>query len=394
MINIPISEPTGSAPSAPQWRAFLEMGFRPLYLAGGFWALVSIALWVYLPQHLSGLLPGLYWHAHEMLWGFVATIAVGFLFTAVSNWTGVNPLHGKPLGGITLLWVAARACYLLPGVATFWIGFAAETAFFALAAVALGKAVYASPTSRNYGVPILVGMLGLLNALYLLAAWQGRFEQIMQIYNAGLIIMALIAVLISRRVIPFFASRAIAGLDIPMLAASGRWQLGAGALAIILILLDQRSAAGVALAAVGVIAVAQIIAWKPWAVLRKPILWILYLGYTSLGIGLIVAALQFLGVSSLRAAWSVHIIGVAGFSVLIIGMITRTALGHLGRMLQTDRSMVLSYLLIITAAVLRLIALLPGEHVQACLHASAGAWVLGFALYLWRFTPWMIRPRM
>ena len=46
-------------------------------------------------------------------------------------------------------------------------------------------------------------------------------------------------------------------------------------------------------------------------------------------------------------------IGVAGFSVAILGMVTRTALGHLGRPLQTDRSMVLSYALIILAALLR-----------------------------------------
>ena len=95
----------------------------------------------------------------------------------------------------------------------------------------------------------------------------------------------------------------------------------------------------------------------------------------------------------LRTAWPAHVVGVAGFSVLIIGMATRTALGHLGRPLRADRSMVASYVLVILAALLRLAALLPTAAALGLLHASATAWALGFALYLWRFFPMMIRPR-
>jgi len=84
---------------------------------------------------------------------------------------------------------------------------------------------------------------------------------------------------------------------------------------------------------------------------------------------------------------------VAGFSVLILGMVTRTALGHLGRPLHTDRSMVLSYALMILAALLRLAALLPTAATLGLLHASATAWALALGLYLWRFFPMMIRPR-
>ncbi|MCU7369502.1 NnrS family protein, partial [Paucibacter sp. O1-1] len=84
---------------------------------------------------------------------------------------------------------------------------------------------------------------------------------------------------------------------------------------------------------------------------------------------------------------------VGGFSVLIIGMVTRTALGHLGRPLATDRLIVTCYLLVIAAAALRLLALLPTPMVLGALHASAGAWVLAFVLYLWRFLPMLIRPR-
>lgn len=90
-----IEEPAAAA-QRPSMTAFLALGFRPLYIAGAAWALISIALWIFAPQTLDGPLPHVYWHAHEMLWGFIITIAVGFLLTASATWTGFNPLAGRP----------------------------------------------------------------------------------------------------------------------------------------------------------------------------------------------------------------------------------------------------------------------------------------------------------
>ncbi|MBB3182054.1 NnrS family protein [Variovorax sp. Sphag1AA] len=388
-----IDEPGDAATAAPQWHAFLEMGFRPLYLAGCFWAAVSVALWVFAPQWLTNQMAGVVWHAHEMLWGFIATIAVGFLLTAASNWTGINPLRGPALGGLGVLWVLARVGFLTPRPVAFWVAAACELLFFAWAAVALGGVIHAARSRRNYGVPLLVLALGAADALYLQAAWQGDHVMLMQHFNTGLLCMAVIALLVARRVIPFFAMRAVPGLSIPMHTDSGRWQLGAGALAIGFSLLNWMPAMTCFLALAGAIALVQVRAWKPWAVRRVPLLWILYLGYAALGAGLLVAAAHAAGLL-LRTAWPAHVIDVAGFSVLIIGMVTRTALGHLGRPLRADRSMVAAYLLVIAAAALRLLALLPSSLTASALHASAGAWVLAFVMYLWRFFPMMIRPRI
>jgi uncharacterized protein involved in response to NO len=74
-------------------------------------------------------------------------------------------------------------------------------------------------------------------------------------------------------------------------------------------------------------------------------------------------------------------------------MVTRTALGHLGRPLAVDRSMVSSYGLMLAAVALRLGALHPSALSGLLLQAAALCWITALALYLWRFTPWMIRPR-
>lgn len=377
---------------APQWAAFLSLGFRPLYIAGCSWAIISIALWIYAPQWLTGALSGVLWHAHEMLWGFVATIAVGFLLTASANWTGMNPLHGRALGGLTLLWIMARVSFFVPGATALSIAALCELLFFSMAAVAVGRVIYQKRSQRNYGIPLLVLGLGVADSLFLWFVQVGNYTLLMESFYAGLLCMAIIALLIARRVIPFFAMRAVQGLTIPMLTGSGQWQLAASLLAIVFLLFGWSLVAAAMLAIAGVLALWQLFSWKPWAVRQVPLLWILYTGYAGLGIGLLVAAIYSADWIT-RAAWPVHTIGVAGFAVLIIGMVTRTALGHLGRPLRTDRSMVISYVLVIAAAILRLAALLPTVYVSGLLHGSAAIWILAFTLYLWRFLPMLIRPR-
>jgi uncharacterized protein involved in response to NO len=389
-----IGEPASSPPPAPQWRAFLELGFRPLYAGGCAWAAIAVALWVFAPQWLTGPLSGVAWHAHEMLWGFVATIAVGFLLTAGATWTGVNPLKGPALGFLALAWLVARIGFLLPWTSAFIVATIGEAAFFGVAAAALGRAIFTTRNHRNAGVPLLLLALGVFDVLYLAASAGGDYARLMRHFEAGIVAMAVVALLVARRVIPFFAMRAVHGLSIPMATRSGQVAVAAGVLALAFAALDAPVALGVALAIAGAIALGQVVAWRPWRVRNVPLLWILYAGYALLGTGLIVAAVRVSGIVDLRAAWPVHVIGVGGFGVLIIGMVTRTALGHLGRPLRTDRRMVATFVLVIAAAALRIGALLPSALQVPLLHASACAWVAAFALYVWRFVPMLIRPRM
>lgn len=387
---------------APSWRAFFELGFRPLYLMGCCWGIVGVLLWVYVPRALAGPMAGVAWHAHEMLWGFVATIAAGFLLTAGANWTGLTTVQGRWLAALCGAWVLARIGFLIPGAAgnavssaVFWMAAGCEWVFFWGAAAALGRAVIKARSQRNYGVPLLLLGLGAADVLYLAAIWRGaNYTLLMERFTSGLLCMAVVALLIGRRVIPFFASRAVAGLNIPMHQQSGQWQIAAGVLAIVCLLAGWAPGQALFLTVAGALALWQVLAWRPWAVRRVPLLWILYAGYAALGAGLLVAAAHALGLGwTVRPAWPAHVIGAGGFATLIIGMVTRTALGHLGRPLRADRSMITAYVLVIAAAVLRLLALLPTAAALPALHIGAALWIAAFALYLWRFFPMMIRPR-
>jgi len=246
------------------------------------WALIAIGIWVYAPQMLTGPLQGIAWHAHEMLWGFIASIAVDFLMTAGANWTGINPLNDGALGVACVLWLAARIGFLAGSDAIFWVGAAAELGFFLLAAAAMMRSVYRAKNARNYAVPWLLVGLGAADALYLLAARTGDYALLMQRFNVGLLAMALIALLIARRVIPFFAMRAVADLQIPMQTRIGQLQLAACGVAALCLLAGQKLPAAIALGLTGALSLPQVLRWKPCAVRGNPLLWILYAGYAGL----------------------------------------------------------------------------------------------------------------
>lgn len=389
-----IQEPsTPEPPQRPSLVAFLELGFRPLYLCGALWAMVAVSLWVFAPSLLQGVVAGVFWHAHEMFWGFIAAITVGFLLTATSNWTGMNPLQGPALGALVLLWATARLGFIWPGAIAFAVASTADLLFIAMAALAIGRCLLARQSRHNYLLVLLLLGMGSANAAYLYACWrQLDYSVVMHYFFTGMLCMAAIALLIARRVIPFFATRALPQLTVSRHTRSGQSQAGLAACGILVWQFGPGPWAAPLFAAAGLLTLWHVMAWKPWAVLRTPLLWILYLGYAGLGLGLWAAAAYALGWTA-RMSWPVHLLGMAGFGALIVGMITRTALGHTGRALVADRSMVCSYGLVFCAVVLRLVALGASTHPVPWLHASAACWVLAFAVYLWRFLPMLVRPR-
>jgi uncharacterized protein involved in response to NO len=91
----------------------------------------------------------------------------------------------------------------------------------------------------------------------------------------------------------------------------------------------------------------------------------------------------------------VHALAVGATGGLIIGMITRTARGHTGRPLQASRPEVLAYLLVMGAAVVRvLLPLVAPQHLVVWLVAAAFAWSAAFGIYLFVYTPWLVTSRL
>jgi uncharacterized protein involved in response to NO len=108
-----------------QWHrpelAVLSYGFRPFFLVGAAFACIAVPFWLIMLA--AGVAPSgpfseVRWHAHEIIFGYLAAVIAGFALTAMPNWTGRLPLSGLPLAGLVGLWLAGRfACSFVDSIA-------------------------------------------------------------------------------------------------------------------------------------------------------------------------------------------------------------------------------------------------------------------------------------
>ena len=138
--------------SSQQPLAFLEFAFRPFFLLASLFSIFALLFWsAILSGHISVNTYGgsLWWHMHEMLFGFVAAIIAGFLLTAVQNWTKVRTLHGKGLMLLLSIWIIARVLFFFPGSIPDWLIASVDIAFLPLAALALAYPIVKAKLWRN-----------------------------------------------------------------------------------------------------------------------------------------------------------------------------------------------------------------------------------------------------
>jgi len=133
--------------------------------------------------------------------------------------------------------------------------------------------------------------------------------------------------------------------------------------------------------------------WQPHRTLGTPLVWILHLSYAWIPLGFFMLALSAIGLIPSSAAW--HALTVGSMAGLILGMMTRTTLGHTGRLLKTGHAELAMYLLIQTGAVARVAASLSAPALyQASLIVAMLCWSGAFLLFVIAYGPYLLRARV
>ena len=388
---IPLKNPSAIPAALPPDFALWQLGFRPFYLLASVFSALSIGLWALQFSGWLGTpyLSGPMWHAHEMLFGFALAVIVGFLFTAGRNWSGRPTPTGVPLMALAALWVAGRVLVLTPFG---WAAAIVNVAFPLAAAIGLAIPFMAARNQRNYFFVALLLLMALaVLGVHLaqlgvtqLPGWVG-----IQVALDGVLF---IMVVMGGRVIPMFTN-AIAGANASKRPWLEKAALGSTLAVLLADVLQLHGAALVALAGLCAAAhLARWALWQPWKTLRTPLVWVLHGAYVWIPVHLLLRGLAEMGLVSSSAA--VHALTVGAMGGLIIGMITRTALGHTGRKLKASRTDTVCYLLVLAAAVIRVWVplLMPAQLMQAVL-CSAALWSAAFALYAVTYWPVLTRIR-
>lgn len=391
-----ISEPTANrvAPGA-MGIPVLRLGFRPFYLGGTLFSLVAIVMWV-MALHgiaVAGHAPqiqGILWHAHEMVFGFVAAIVVGFLLTAVRAWTEMETPRGAPLAALWLLWAAGRVLV--------WTGpeplaAVVDSAFLPIVALVLLRVLIHARNRHNIFLPVALGLFGLLNVLFHAWVWSGRADLALRAAYGAVGLAVMFVSVIAGRVVPMFTQNAIPGF------VMRRWKIVeklAMPVIILAVLADALGAPAplVAVLAAGAAVVhgARIVGWRSWRVGARPILWILHVAYVWIALGFAMLALSALGLVAHTLA--LHALAAGAIGCAIVAMVTRTALGHTGHRLVAGRAEVAAYWLMIVAALLRVFG--PWFYARAGLlwiDAAAACWCVAWGLYLIKYAPYLTSPR-
>ncbi|MDX7901301.1 NnrS family protein [Aeromonas media] len=374
-----------------------RLGFRPFFLLGALFSCLAMLGWL---GQLNGWfsLPGIgnpiWWHAHEMLFGFGAAIVAGFLLTAVQNWTAHPGVRSWPLALIVGLWVQPRS--LLP-----WLGednlilMVLDLAWLPLCAWFLAKPVIMTRQWRNlFFVPLLL-ILTLLNGASWL--WRDDWSTVEHLLITTVLLFTTLIAVMGGRVIPFFTARGTGQEKAPPSPWLERGALASLWLILLLWLLPDSWINSLYMVPLYIVAaglhLCRQLRWRPGTALAQPLLWSLHLAYLFIPLGLLALAAQAAGLP-LSLSLASHLLSAGCMGTMILGMIARVSLGHSGRALHVGRRITLAFALVILSAFMRV--LLPLYWPTLTLtgwNLSGWSWIAAYGLFVWVYTPILARPR-
>lgn len=377
----------------------LRLAFRPFFLLAGISAVCLIAYWVYLLNRggAASSYGSLNWHAHEMVFGYTVAVIAGFLLTAEKNWTNVQTLHGPWLGIFALIWLAGRIAPWLALPA--WLIAVIDLAFLPVLAVVLLIPLIRTSQYQHLvfvGITVILFIANLLfHVGHIYPEWKTSGIGI----RLGWMTVVFLITVMGGRVIPFFIERGTREL-----AKTKTYR--PLELAAIISLLSWAVAALVAYNSIYTAALAciagclQLLRWWGWhlrALWRVPMLWILFLGYAWIPIGLFLFA--YAGFSGHSASAALHAFTAGAIGVLTIGMMARVSLGHTGRTIEASTTLTLAFIFVTLGSLVRVAGplLLPAwaVHDYALIITVAGVlWVFGFLLFVMIYLPVLTQSRV
>ncbi len=387
--------------------AFFSYGFRPFFLAAGCYAPIAILDWL-------GVLAGwwsspnpaspIWWHGHEMVFGWAVAAVCGFLLTAIPNWSSSRPVTGAALAFLWGLWLLGRAGMWFSTSLPSGVGAALDLLLIPGLLWFVLPPIYRSQQPRHYVFPVFLLVLWVADLLSLLPytdAWPDRATTGLYL---GTYVMITMLTIIGGRVVPNFTRGALRARGKEEdVRTSGAFSKAAIlgvilALTIDLVVRNWPSAStlvlvnGWAALLVAALLILRARGWRFRETWNNPLLWILHVGQ-----GWLIVAFAARGVSTLTG-WippsaAFHTMGAGAMAAMILAFMTRAPLGHTGRPLQASRATTLAYLLVIAAGTARVLSpLLAGSLQLSGFVVAGGLLMTAYAIYVVEYFPVLTRP--
>jgi uncharacterized protein involved in response to NO len=377
-----------------------QFGFRPFFLLAGLYGAGIVLWWVAtLAVGMSSPvgIPPTWWHAHEMVFGFVCAAVAGFLLTSVPNWTSTPPVAGARLAALAGLWLAGRLALALAGSLPGLFVAIVDLAFLPALVLAIAPPLVAARRAQNLGFPVVLLALAACNLAFHLEV-AGRLA----LGNAGLRVavglIAVLVVVIGGRIVPLFTAAALkrAGCNAQVRSFPLANRLAAPVVLLVLAceaLAPRSTLSGCAAALAALVLALRMSGWQTRRILGDPLVWSLHLGYAWLPLSLALLSLADLS-GALPWSSALHGLTTGVFGTMILAVMTRVSLGHTGRPFVAPPLATTAYLLVTVAALARTFGVLAWPEQSLGLWVIAGcAWASAFALFVAGYWSVLTGPR-
>lgn len=399
-IKLPTTPPSSPHP-------IVNLAFRIFFSGGALFAVVIMLLWALVFTGQTAIdaqtLSPLYWHGHEMVYGYALAIVAGFLLTAVKTWTGVVMPHGYKLLGIFSCWLMARLCWaafglgLLQGASVLYVAAVFDVLFMGAMVWAVGRAVLKVKQYKQMGIVAKLVLLTLGNAL----CYWGIFSANMPVTKVGMylgfyLIIGLILT-IGRRVVPFFIERGLSTDGASITVRNSKWQDIASlafflAFFIVDVFYPNPYLLTVTALGVAVVNIVRLAGWYHRGIWQKPLLWSLFIAFFGMCVSFVLYALQpWLGFAHSIA---VHGLAISGVGMMTVAMMARVSLGHTGRSIHhPPKTTPWIFGFMVLAFISRVfLPLVDMSHYVWWIMIAQGAWMACFVLFCWSYLPMLYRP--
>lgn len=371
--------------------ALFSYGFRPFFLGGAVWSAACIILWI--PQFMGEL--SLYtaytpldWHFHEMLYGYVAAVAAGFLLTAIPNWTGRLPICGGPLAALAALWLAGRLVMLLSVQSGIALSALIDVAFLATLAAVAAREIVAGRNWRNLRVLAVLGLLIAGNIVFHAEVYTyGKADYSIRI---GIGAVILLISVVGGRVVPSFTRNWLARQGTGRLPAPfSRFDAVTIAVSAVSLAtwigLPDHVITGSLLIIAAAMQCVRLARWAGDRTTSDRLVLILHVGYAFVPIGFALLGTSIVYPSFVPASAGIHAWTAGAFGMMTLAVMTRASLGHTGQPLAAGPGTQAIYLFAFCAAMLRIVAAFNGSIVM--IELASMAWVGAFGGFALLYGP-------
>ena len=378
-----------------------RLAFRPFFLFGSLFSVLAILLWALflnnslnISQNFQPYGGWFWWHGHEMLFGFGCAIIVGFLLTAVQNWSGLPGLSGWPLAALFLLWLAGRLLMLFPVTSHTLIAII-DVLFLPTAALILCKPVVTAKLWRNLMFVPLLLLLSWANGYSHYRLLQGDAFSLPETQSTILIITMIILIM-GGRVIPFFTANALNLKKPQPVFALELLSILPLVLVVFYSLIGRQITPDIT---VGILLLVAALAnamrfgrWNAKLTVSTPLLWSLHLSYLLIILSIGMLSLFHFGLN-LSLSSTLHGLTIGGMGLMILAMISRVSLGHTGRPLKVGKLITFGYILLVTATIARVFTPLITNQPTNGYLLSAFCWIAAYFLFVLIYWPVLTSPR-